>query len=177
MFPALGPEKKTKHRQFTEVQLRAVPTLRRALALDPSLVEARLRLGRLLYQLDGGREAQAELERALSEAREAGHVFARYLAGLFLGELHEEARRPADATAAYREATATLPSGLSARMALSHALLVSGHAEEGWSVARGAFDNSDTNRLADTDPWHLYRRGQAWQAASRLRAMREAVRR
>jgi tetratricopeptide (TPR) repeat protein len=175
-FAQIPAAKKTKHRTFTDVQLRAVPTLRRALELDPGLVEARLRLGRLLYQLEGPAEAQTELVRALRESREVGHVFAWYLGGLFLGELHEDAGRVDEAVAAYREAVAAIPAVLSARMALTHVLLANDRTDEGWAAARGSFDNSKANRLADTDPWHLYSRGQAWQAASRLRAMREAVR-
>ncbi len=140
-------------------------------------MEARLRLGRLLYQLDATAEAQAELERTVREAREAKQLFAWYLGALFLGELHEDAGRSGAAIEAYREAVTAMPGALSARMALTHAMLASGQTEEGWAAARGSFDDAGASPRADTDPWHLYPRGQAWQAASRLRAMREVVRR
>lgn len=59
---------------------------RKALAADPSCVEARLRLGRVLFLRGRRDEALVELQRALSEAQEP-HI--AYLAALFAGRLHE----------------------------------------------------------------------------------------
>ena len=89
---------------------------RRVLASDPSLVEARLRLGRVLA--DGGHhdEGVGELRRVLQEAREP---FEAGLAQLCLGRL---AGTPEEAANSYRAATDADPSLRQAWLGLSEAL-------------------------------------------------------
>jgi tetratricopeptide (TPR) repeat protein len=60
---------------------------RSALKMDPQIVEARLRLGRVLHLRDRPDEARPELEQARREAREP---YLQYLTSLFLGQ-HDEA--------------------------------------------------------------------------------------
>ena len=74
--------------------------LRKALAVDPGLVEARVRLGRLLQTNGRLEESRIELERARDEAINPSLV---YLAALFLGRTHEEAGR-------FDKARASVPS-------------------------------------------------------------------
>jgi tetratricopeptide (TPR) repeat protein len=109
-----------------------------AIAFDPDLVLARVRLGRVLWRLKQPEPAREALEVALVRAREPDH---RYLAHLFLGRIHEDAQRLDQAVAEYRAAAQVYPEGQSAAVALSHALQLAGEAEEARrAMARGLTD-------------------------------------
>jgi tetratricopeptide (TPR) repeat protein len=109
-----------------------------AIALDPDLVLARIRLGRVLWRLKQPEPAREALEAALVRAREADHL---YLAHLFLGRIHEDAQRLDQALAEYRAAAQVYPEGQSAAVALSQALQLAGEAEEARrAMARGLTD-------------------------------------
>jgi tetratricopeptide (TPR) repeat protein len=100
--------------------------LEAALAIDPGLGLARVRLGRVLWQLGELEPARRALEAALPALGELDHV---YVAHLFLGRVHQDAGRLADATSEYRLAVALHPSALAPGMALSNALWLAGDAE------------------------------------------------
>jgi tetratricopeptide (TPR) repeat protein len=76
---------------------RAETALRAALARDPSLVEARVRLGRLLLVSGRDADARRELTAALGAARAAKHDFGIYFAAGFLADLDDRAGRAASA--------------------------------------------------------------------------------
>ena len=97
----------------------AEKALRDALALDPGLQEARLRLGKLL--LDVGRAVEAESLLAEVDERAADDR-QRYLARLFLGRVAERLGRPEEALRLYRRALEAWPDSQAARLALAHAL-------------------------------------------------------
>lgn len=102
---------------------RARDSYERALAVDAGLLEARLRLGRVLWaqrELDAAR-AQLEQVAAASPPAAAG-----YLAHLFLARVHDDAGRPADAERAYRAALAADPEGQAAAVGLAQLLGRSG---------------------------------------------------
>ena len=84
----------TSHGGFGPLRRDAERRLRQAIALKPTLAEAHLRLGRLLYLLDRRSEAESALSKAARYAGEQHDVFVGYLAPLFLGRLHEESRSP-----------------------------------------------------------------------------------
>jgi tetratricopeptide (TPR) repeat protein len=151
--------------------------LQRAVALDPSLAEAHLRLGRVLFWADRPTYARRELERAIAAVASAERPFVGYLAALFLGQLHEEAHRVEEAMRAYEQAIRFNPRGRAAYLALGHLLLMSGPAEEGWARVRAAFGETGDVNSDELDPWLLYRHGQAWQASDRLHALEGWVRR
>jgi len=93
--------------------------LRDALALDPGLQEARLRLGKLL--LDERRTIEAEP--LLAEVDERGaDDRQRYMARLFLGRVADLRGRHEEATRLYRRALQAWPDSQAARLALAHAL-------------------------------------------------------
>ncbi len=150
-------------------------TLRRVLALDPLLVEARVRLGHQLHVRGDHGEAARELERAVSDAHAASNIAMEYLGRLLLGRLHEDARRTKEAEACYKAAAALSPHWLSAHVALGSLRVAAGDPEGGWAAGRVALDLSTSPR-SDPDPWYLYTRAQYWQARSRIEAMRMAVR-
>src|SRR5262249_31553716 len=104
---------------------------RRALTADPSLVEARLHLGRTIFMLGRDKDAQPELEQALRDATAAGKTAVAYLAALFLGDLHEEAGHATEAEQHYTQATQLQPLGASGWISLGRHRLLVGQ-DDGW---------------------------------------------
>jgi tetratricopeptide (TPR) repeat protein len=140
-----------------------------AVANDPDLILARVRLGRVLWRLGQADASRQTLEAALPRAREPDH---RYLAHLFLGRLHEDAQRRDEAVAAYRQAVLVYPQAQSAAVALAHALQLAGRADEArQALAEGV---ADLRRLRD--PYSDYLAGNT-EGADRLEAAlhREAL--
>jgi tetratricopeptide (TPR) repeat protein len=95
---------------------RAARHLRKALALDPSLAEARLRLGHVLLEDNQVEEARRQLEQTLLEAQEP---FVVYHALLFLGRLQQGLGHTAAAREYFETAVARFPRIQTPRVALS----------------------------------------------------------
>ena len=134
---------------------RAEALYRRALAAEPELDEARLRLGRVLH----ARGRLPEAEESLIAVTKAKDPELRYLAHLFLGSKHEQAGRLDAAAAEYRAAVAASPLSQTGYLALSWSLDATGDragAREALELAlsRGASD------ARNEDPWCLYPFGQ-----------------
>jgi tetratricopeptide (TPR) repeat protein len=151
--------------------------LGRAVKLDPTLVEARLRRGRVLYLFGRIPEARKELEQTLADASAVNHPFAAYLAAMFLGELFEHGGQVGEARAAYEKAIALHPEYQSAHLALGQLLVAAGKPEQGWAAARGVFGDAANPRNPERDPWFDYRSAQFWQAQDLVKGMFEWVRR
>jgi len=130
----------------------AEAAFRRALAVDPLLFEARLRLGRVRLLRDRAGEALEELQRV---ARQDGSLRRRYLARLFEARAHEKRGNVESAAVAYRDAVAVEPEGRSAWIGLGRALDLLGRREE----AELAFDTALGLRGLRGDPWWSYPRG------------------
>lgn len=146
---------------------RAHRSLRSAVAAEPSLAEARLRLGRVAWRLGETSEARSALEEVLARGP-AAHT--GFLAHLFLGRIHEDAGRLADAARSYEAALALDPHAQSARLALSHARLRLGSP----AVARREVEESfrTAGRRQQPDPFWLYPWGPAVGVEERLEALR-----
>jgi tetratricopeptide (TPR) repeat protein len=113
-----------------------------AVARDPDLVLARVRLGRVLWRLREPVLASEALEEAVARARDSDH---RFLAHLFLGRVHEDAQRLDRALVEYRTAVEVDPDSQSAAVALSHALQLMGEPEESRrALSRGLVDHRNT---------------------------------
>jgi tetratricopeptide (TPR) repeat protein len=148
---------RTAHGLFgTDTSKKAVDAYQDALALDPELTEARLRLGRVLYLLDRNPDALRELERAFDDARRRGEVGTAYLAALFAGQIHEFDGRPEQAVASYRKALAMCPRCPAAPSAVLILQLTSGRSAEGWQVMDDLFHQADDSGAVATDPWVTY---------------------
>jgi tetratricopeptide (TPR) repeat protein len=148
---------------------------RDALSASPRLVEARLRLGRILVLLNQTDEAIAELDHVSAETADP---VVNYLAKLFLGEAHERAGRMDEAIECYRLAIELVPDGQAADVALGRALLVAGRREAAAEVAGRLLDRGRAESLRpERDPWWTYRRGLLSPLDLGLARMREAVRR
>lgn len=126
---------------------------RRALEVDPWLVEARVRLARLLDHRGQQDEAAAEIAKAL-DAKIAGVI--GFYAHIVAGRIASRQGRYDEALQAYRAASALFPDAQSARLGASQAALM-------------AADVADTlaplERLGaggasfDADPWWQYQLG------------------
>ena len=148
---------------------------RRALKLDPRLTEAHLRLGRLLQVLNRKKDAQAEFEKIVRATPPATDEFSRYLAPLFLGAIHEDAGRSADAVVAYRQAIAANPQGMSARIALGYALMSSRPDSEAMAEIRVMFGAGAGPHQVVRDPYALFPGLQDRRRDERLASMRALV--
>jgi tetratricopeptide (TPR) repeat protein len=165
---ALGHEDSEAARKRDEAER----ALSDALAIDPGLQEARLRLGQLL--VDRGRLVQAESLLDEVEARSADDR-QRYLARLFLGRLAVARGRVDDAAGFYRRALEAWPDSQAARLALAQTLEQSSGPSVAWPLVASTLAAS--GRLDRTpDPWWAYLLGPPGQAqAGLVRLWNEAL--
>jgi tetratricopeptide (TPR) repeat protein len=142
--------------------------LRQAVALDPQVAEARLRLGRVLLR-------KGDLEGALRELRAAlvhPDDQIRYLAWTFLGMAGVERGDLEGAEQCYTEALRLFPAGQIAMLARSEAAYLSGRGAE----AAGQL-GSMLRIQRKEDPWWMYLLGDWWHFEARLIRLRaEALR-
>jgi tetratricopeptide (TPR) repeat protein len=131
---------------------RAEADYQRAIALDPNLFEARLRLGRVRLSQGRAEEALPDLERVATEAPRPAQ---RYLARLFEGRARERLGDLKGAVDAYRAAVAQAPGAQAGVLALGRALGRAGDP----AGAQLAFDSSSRGGAA-ADPWLGYQCGQ-----------------
>jgi tetratricopeptide (TPR) repeat protein len=143
---------------------------RRALAADPQLAEARIRLGRVLGLQGRAEEAVRELESALAADLDSQH---RYFALLFLGAAREGLGQPADAVQAFEQAAraegARVPHLAIARLAREHG----DRAQTTASLERAL---APLTRDAAIDPWWLYHSAQGRRRAPWLDDLRRRAR-
>ena len=141
--------------------------LRAAVAADSTLLEARLRLGRVAWRLGTTAEARSALEEVLSREPDTSTAF---LAHLFLGRIDEDAGRLDDAARSYGAALVRVPHAQSARLALSHARLRGGDAPG----ARAEVEKTiaAAGRRPQPDPLWLYPWGPSVGVEERLEALR-----
>ena len=138
---------------------------RNALAADPTLVEARLRLGRVLT-LRGDPESVKVLEQIDAGTTDEGF---RYLARLFEGDAFERQGDLAAAERQYLAAIPLLPAAQSAHFALAHARHVMGARTKAAAEMRITTQDRVTGDTAD--PWFWYARGMFWHANVYLDAL------
>lgn len=132
-----------------------------ALRKAPYLSEARIRLARL--QLYSGDLQNAALGLASVPQRELDPILA-YWYSLLFGAIEERRNRPEEAAAHYREALTLYPGAQSAAVALSRVLAERLDAREEASALLQKQIRPSVPRPFGSDPWWLYRLGQAWHA-------------
>jgi tetratricopeptide (TPR) repeat protein len=140
---------------------------REILAADPSQIEARLRLGRVLLTEGRPHEAEPFLEQAAEHGRDSQE---RYLALLLHGRASELRRNPSAAASFYRRALEAWPGSQAARLGLAHGLETSaGSPAARLLVMASLLDSRKPAR--ELDPWWSYPfgpRGLAKVAMERL---------
>jgi tetratricopeptide (TPR) repeat protein len=172
MHLASGPIGLTARPQQTSFELdQAGRDLRRALELDPQLVEAHIRLAHVLADKGRHDEAATLLRPAIAPTLPA---FLEYYGALVLGRSEERLGRMAEARAAYERAQRRFPDAQVPRVALSRLALIEGRASE--AVAGLVAALSSRGPDAPEDPWWWYFRSHAPDAGALIAAMREAVR-
>lgn len=141
----------------------------RALQRDPDLLEARLRLGRVLLLRDRPGEALPELERV---ERESLRPTQRCLASLFEGRARERLGDPRGAAVAFGAAVDRAPRARSALVALGRALDRLGEGTR----AQEVFDRAlQPGAAGGHDPWLDYILGQPGRIDTLLEGLRSLV--
>ena len=139
----------------------------KALKQDPGLLEARLRLGRVLLLRGRPREALPELEHV---GRESPRPSQCYMARLFEGRTRERLGDPRGAATAFAAAVDRVPRGQSALVALGRALDRLGEGTR----AQEAFDRA-LQAEVQRDPWLDYIKGQPDRIDALLEELRRLV--
>jgi hypothetical protein len=146
----------------------AEAAFRRAVAADPGLGEARLRLGRVRTLRGRLGEAIADLQQV---AREDRSLRRRYLANLFAARAHEKRGDIESAARAYRAAVAIEPEGQSAWIGLGRALDLLERRDE----AQKAFAAALGIARKGGDPWWSYIRGDLERLESLMAELQRAL--
>ena len=146
-----GPNLSSSY-QRTGALIQAREAFEHAVALNPALAEARLRLGRVYVLQKEDERAAPHLEQA--RAVEALPAY-RYLASLMLGDVHARRGSIETATELYLGARRLMPNAQSSYVAHAHALRTAGRAGEATAVVTEMLDRG----VHDDDPWTFYPRG------------------
>ncbi len=149
-----------------EEQRQAETLLRRAIAVNPGLGEAHLRLGRLLGLDARYADAEHELMLALERLDDPED---RYFAHLFLGRIQEATRQYEAARATFARAADLFPDAQSPGLALAELAVRRGDRE----AARQAMARVYAAPLDgdSSDPWWGYHEWQARDADRRMTAV------
>ena len=146
---------------------RAESLLRRALVVNPGLVEASLRLGRVLTQLQRQEEALPQLRQVIASATDPAIT---YYAHLFMGDATAALGQLDEARRQYENAIAIFQDSQAARLALGFVLRSLGDR----AAARAAIDPAlePVPRGPTDDPWWEYYDGDAGQVERLLAELR-----
>jgi tetratricopeptide (TPR) repeat protein len=142
--------------------------LRRALAIEPSFVEARLRLGRALIQQQKLDEGLRLVEQAASESSDRT---IRYFAHLFAGDALLQLDRPVDSRDSYQRAIELYPNGQAARIGLGSALRSLSDGSQALDAMLPSLTRDPETRPGD-DPWWEYYDGDGGRAEELIEQLR-----
>ena len=138
-------------RERDDFRAAAAASFERALAIDASLVEARLRLARI--SIDRGDDAGAEkMLSALPKSSADTSIL--YLTHLWIGQIRERQQQWNPAAQSYVDAVKSHPDGQSAYVALAHVLQATGQPVEAAGVLDRWYGRAVTSAVAD--PWWIY---------------------
>ena len=158
--------------QRLEIELRlAASDLRRALDVDPQLVEARIRLAHVLAAQGRHEDAAALIRPAMASPLPP---FLDYYGSLVLGRAEERLGRLPEAQAAFERAARGFPDAQAARVALSRLSLIQGRAGDGLAAVVDASRAGASEEAAD--PWWSYFRRHEPDSASLLAELRASAR-
>ncbi|MET0553803.1 MAG: tetratricopeptide repeat protein [Vicinamibacteria bacterium] len=156
--------------RFREKLTRAAEALQQALAVEPEMHEARLRLGRVLWRLGDARGAQAALEQVIASAR-APELLS--LAHTFLARVHDDAGRPEEAERSYRRVLAIDPTAQASAVGLAQLLARGGDGDGARLVLETAV--AATPRPAPRDAYMSYHVGLRSEPDALVDALRAEV--
>lgn len=141
-----------------------------AVKAHPNLLEARLRLGRVLWRLDDTKQARAYFEHVLASRPDPTLQF---LAHLFLGRLHEDEGELLAAEAQYDAAVTLRPLSERAAVALSQVRLLLGDADSARELLESAMTRSKLR--TEVDPYDRYPMAHAADGHRILATLRQEV--
>ena len=170
LTPATLRKREGLRAELHDLRDKARQSLEDALSADPNLVEARLRLGRVLWRLDRFEPARAAFEAVLAKHAEAPQ---QYLAHLFLGRIFEDEGELAAAEEHYRVALSMQPLSEIAAVALSHARFLQGDVEGARDVLSAGLEAVRKRR--DHDPWILYLLPQTPDGETIMAELRQSI--
>lgn len=142
----------------------------RALALDPQLTNARLRLARVLHLQGRQNDARAEVKTVLATGPEWEQ---EYLAWLFLGAVEEGAKEWTAALRAYERAAAVCISCQTPKFGLARAYAAVGQLDAVSDVIHDALQQAAVHTRGD--PWTLYDYGQGRRLPALVRELRGSL--
>ena len=142
---------------------------RRALEMDPKLVEARIRLAHVVGLRGRAGEAVALARQSLDGSLPS---FLEFYAAMVLGRGETALGRAAEARAAFEQAAARYPRAQSPQVALTHVALIDGRTADGVETAL-AFGRRWRDEI--NDPWDWYFRIHEPDARTQLTALRASV--
>lgn len=148
---------------------RAEALLQKALAHDPSLDEARLRLGRVIMQQGRWDEGLTQVRQVRSKTTDERMV---YYANLFAADAELALGRANDAAKSFNLALIAFPESQAARLGLTAAIAVDGKREDAFNALLPTLLASP-ERQGDDDPWWVYYvsdRDEGSMALGRVRA-------
>jgi tetratricopeptide (TPR) repeat protein len=146
--------------------------LRRALRENAGLIEAQLRLGRVLFLRGRHAEAAGELRQAAAGVEED---LLRYFGALFLGAAEEALGHDQQAAASYARAAELYPTAQSPHLALSALARRRGDRTSALIALQRTFDLSKTGSERQ-DPWWTYHLAQGRNAEALLDELRRPFR-
>ena len=132
--------------------------LKRALAVQPDFVEARLRLGRVLA---GQRQHEAALTQFAQVIAGTTDPVLTYYANLFTGDAALALGRPSESRAAYERALTSHPAAQAARIGLATALRAGGDRAGAVDAVMATLRLPPDARNLNHDPWWAYYKGDA----------------
>jgi tetratricopeptide (TPR) repeat protein len=146
----------------------AVRWFEQAIALEPALVEARLRLGRVLLRRGEYDRAAKELDAA---RQSAPWKELQYLALVFRGMVEAARGGYEGAESFYADARRMLPRGQTAAIASAEAAYLRGRVSEAAATIQATL-----LQRGKEDPWWVYISGEYWHFEGRLETLRKYVR-
>jgi hypothetical protein len=150
---------------------RAAGFYRDALALDPTMTEARVRLGHVLLRQ---RQFNAAAE-TLAGPPQTADQMVRYFAAMIRGRLSEQTKHPQEARQSYIEAGQLYPAAQSPLLALAALEREQGDDAAATAPMQRLAGLTTTDRLRD-DPWWLYFECNGRNAIGELARLRYAFR-
>ena len=157
--------------QRTELR-RGEGLLRRALVLDSALLEARLRLARVLIEQQKHGEGLSLAEQVAAKATDQTM---QYYALLFAGDALFSLGRTADAGTSYQRAIDLFPNAQAARLGMASALRALGDTAQALDVLMPTITRQPSAREGD-DPWWEYHDGDAAHMEALLEDLRAPFR-
>jgi tetratricopeptide (TPR) repeat protein len=137
---------------------RAAALLQRALAVRPQFVDARLRLGRVMAELNQRDAALAHFAQVVADSRDP---VLTYYAHLFAGDAALALNRAAESRASYERALSAHPMAQAAWLGLAAAHHAAGDRDAAVTAIMTTLTISRDARATADDPWWEYYEGDA----------------